>query len=183
MLNTNLSTKDGCWSAISRSFNMCYQFEQILFVISTGSREVSRAAKVSSSCVVPDVPDVFEQFLFERPRNLCDHLVEVNLTRQNSVQLFVDSDNLQSGRNACLGDSADSLSSDTLSTISGFVYYEQVGIFYFEYRLVAQGNISEVNEVVEEVTSLETFDNSYVENFFQKSKETSALAVSDCFII
>ena len=86
-------------------------------------------------------------------------MVKVYTTSQHTVELFVDTNHLHRGWDGYFGGTAQSLTSDTLSTVCGVVNDEQVAVLDDKDILVALGEISEVNKSVEEFIALETLNN------------------------
>src|SRR5699024_8635197 len=100
------------------SLNMSDQVKQCILVVCTGSREVSSATEIVGSSSAPQSINIVQQLLAERLSNLVDEVVEVNLTGQNTVQFLINTHNLEGSGNRGLADPAQSLTTNTLSTVS-----------------------------------------------------------------
>ena len=178
-----LGANNSCRLAIGSSLNMGNQVKQLFLVIRTRSREVSNTAKVVGSSSAPQGVDIVQKLLTERLSNLADERVEINTTRKDAVELFVNLHNLQRGRNRNFADATQTLTANALRTICSFRHDKEIAVFNLEKVLVAFGNIAEINQSIEILIALQTLNDSTGENLLNQRKQTAALAVADVFIV
>ena len=125
------------------------QLKQLVLIVSAGG-EVSVAAEIGRARIAPQSINVVQQLLAEGLGNLRNETVEVHLTRQHTVQLFVDLNHLELGVDGRFGHAAQTLTANRLSAVRSVSHVEQqVAIFDLEQILVAQRDIAEVHQRVE----------------------------------
>ena len=99
--------------------------------------------------------------------------------RENAVEFLVDSHELHLRGNGNLGRAAKSLTSDAERAASSVVNDVKVSVFNEENVLVAQRDISHINEAHEVVIVLEFIIDGAGDNGFDEAKELRALAVTN----
>ena len=135
--------------ATGSSLNMGDEGQKSVLVIRTGDREVNNSAHLLGSSRNPEVVDIIEKSLLNRLRNASNKLVEVYATRKNAVEFLIDSDALSGGSDSGLSAAAESLSTDTLSTVRNVGHLKENGIFDNEYILVTFSDVTEFYECIE----------------------------------
>ena len=178
-----LGADDGSSLAASSSFDMSNQVEQLVLVVSASFGEVSNTTHLLGGSASPQSVNIVQQVLTEGLSNLVDEVVEVNTTGQHTVQFLINLDHLQRSGDRGLGASAQSLTTDTLSTVSSLSHDEQVVIFDNEQVLVALSNIAEVDHSVEEFVALQALDNSARQDGLNQGEQTLALAVTNLLVV
>ena len=139
--NSLLSAYDSSGLATSGGLNMGDSVKKGISVIATSNGEVYLAAELIGSYTVPKSIDIVQKSLAERLTYSPDKDIEVNLTRENPVQLFVNLYNLERSRNRDSLRTAESLTSDTLSTLSSIGNDKQSAILDGELIPVAKSNM------------------------------------------
>ena len=159
------------------------QVKQLFLIIRACGREVSNTTEVVSSSGAPQGVDIVQKLLTERLGNLADKRVEINTTRKDAVELFVNFHNLQRGRNGNFADAAQTLTANALRAICSLGHDKEIAVFNLENVLVTLGDIAEINQSVEILIALQTLNDGTGENLLNQRKQTAALAVADILIV
>ena len=139
--------------------------------------------KLSLGSIHPQSVDVTKNLLRKGIRHIGDHLIEINATGQNTIQLLVNTHIVHTSRNGSLSHARQTLAPNRLSAISTNSNGIQIAILHSEHGLVALGHIAEVNKAVEEVRVSQAIDNSAVKNLLNQSKHALALTVADLAVV